>query len=399
MKKERVYKINLNSAGSRMLNIPLVNSAPTYVRVDGARENVRNELLQADEQWNITAMQRGCNSPNNARAVFITNWGMYRLNYLKVGKSMLTGMVLGIGDGSDKHVRSAKASVALSGCYSIHDFKMMHDKMGFTVEIQRTGLRCIESPWVLSNIEEIYVGNIVLCSDRSNEPGSSYIGNEEDINKSKRNMEISPYMLRNLLFNALGEKNENDICKKFTRLKRIVFVPGNYNPAIGSELFDKANEVKGLEVFDIVKRQIEYAQSKQTSKIGQPVVYELDNQYLSDDIYTTRSGIYVYDRDRLESYFASVKAKKKADRLGVQVENSQTQSESKAIADAEKQLSEGGKYLLGTIKGLVDEMGADRAKVVYAKLIKHGYDRESITAKDVPVIVEIIKYIERVSSR
>lgn len=225
-------------------------------------------------------------SPNNVKRIFITRKGVGVDLYCHMTGRNGTHFFLAYPGHVCQGFEQAKAAA-----------------MGMTpptVRVTGTGLNVIETPWVCSNVEEIYFDDSVLCSVDVQNAG---MGNLLQVLGpgvgSGRSDIIKALFTR---FGLLGSSQQN-IDKKFPRLKYVGYINMLYEVYTAWVSAEK-QAPRTQSVDKIVEKFTEHpvvASAFQSPTLATHL-WTLQRPRLNSD-YSIRTGTYVFDRDILDNYF------------------------------------------------------------------------------------------------
>jgi len=283
--------INLSSMLIKHINKPCVKdrNIVLYTHIAG----YQGELLGSDVEISKNAKlmeigQRNYSSPTNIRRVFITSNKVSVQTYKPI-------------------IKSGKPDV--NGCWNvsslekenIKDIFVNNEKERFTGNI----LKVFSKPWVISNIEEIYIDWTLLLSDdiQNRFPEAAQLL-QSIINNSGGRLIKSDLPQR--IFEDANGGNIKSIRERYPRLKCISMI-SNLEQVINSQ-YDKGKSNGSTEDFtalwienEINKRLIEQSNS----------VIILNT--LFDDIgrvnrnFAIRDGVYKFDAEILKPYFVNIR--------------------------------------------------------------------------------------------
>lgn len=335
--------INLSSMLIKHVNKPCIKDSNIvlYTHIAG----YEGELLGSDVEISKNAKlmeigQRNYSSPTNIRRVFITSNKVLVQTYKPI-------------------IKSGKPDV--NGCWNvsslekenIKDIFINNEKERFTGNI----LKVFSKPWVISNIEEIYIDWTLLISDdiQNRFPEAAQLL-QSIINNSGGRLIKSDLPQR--IFEDANGGNIKSIRERYPRLKCISMI-SNLEQVINSQ-FDKSKSNGSTEDFSML--WIESETNKELVKKSNSVVII---NTLFDDIgrvnrnFAIRDGVYKFDAEVLKPYFVNIQevmleeARKKRDS---QIENKGTGKvfNTNVTGRVEQE-----------IKNIISESGVNKAQMIF----------------------------------
>jgi len=289
--------MNLDKIFAGVIHSPKIGDTPLYTRIDNVYEESKSE------KW-LKAAGRNFNSPNNIRRVFIGSSKVLVQFYkppIRNGKASTNGNWLEVSLGEDLYETTKKFIGYNQEIRQYYMEKAINPKAiePEKVKVQGLGLKVFSSPWVVSNIEEVYFDTSVLLSEdiRGAIPGAQAVF--EGWVGGKLQGVINTNLGRDLFFTANGV-SENDYRKRYPRLRTI-------------------GVVSNLEsLFGGVDREFRDG-IWMTSNIGVRLLKDSGASFIYNDLgkdlknynpaFHCRDGIYVYDRDILVEYIERYKNK------------------------------------------------------------------------------------------
>ena len=382
---------NLDTIIAQAINGPKVDGVPLYARVDGEQETGFNRKEERSAKWE-TASKTSYTSPTNIRRVFISGTKVVVQTYKPViirakpdPKGCWREFKLTGGNNLIECVRDMCSYNHRLEMYYVAKREGREIDKPDQINIRGTGLRALSSPWVLSNIEEVYFDWTLLASENNRNAAigcdeilEAYISGKRGAIKS--NIPVEMFTLANM-------GNVKDIRNRYPRLKVVGLIS-----ELGKILDVKYD--KGKPGLDSVEdsNKMWYRLDTNVELIKQSNSLIIINE-LRGDIpryntnFAVRDGIYKYDRDILSNYFSAYEKKvkeylrKKPDDEEVTVDCERTvKSEleellddvvvTRSMADAKSilLLTLTG-YTLKEIDGVFSEMSTEGEKK-YRELIK-----------------------------
>lgn len=316
--------INLNTVVADLIAKPRTkNKEVLYTRTDGLMEQGDNTSTKASAAY-IEKSKVTANSPNNLRRLFITHEAVHVQYHRlpKVGGTTTLFKTYKYNDPDKKNdhligdttIREIIANnYGLRGCMGGF-VQQCHLQQGIPLKdipvVNGFGLAALAKPWVYSNIEEVYIDWLPFMS-------SLYSGScDISLLLSKYggdlgNHTILPNLLQAMFFESCGIKDMQTLRSKYPRLHTVAFI-FNLEQLVSE---DARNKVFFYDKEDRVKRETSWLnQLRERGLISQNLTSSTHAEWRIVPNaswmlkYTTRDGIYVFDRDVLHTYFESLKA-------------------------------------------------------------------------------------------
>lgn len=219
-----VNTVNLNSVYKRYIHVPTLKSdplSPLYALSD-MNDTEALKLLNASDEWKM-ACRNNYNSPTNVRRIFISKNNVL----IEFHKPMI---VKGKPDEQGKF-RKFTVKENLDDAYrgvikQAQSGITYNDKDSTIYKIEGTPLRGLTTPWVLSNIEEIYVDPFVLLSQSVYSELNLSILNVISLIKDGKLSQLNnnPNIGANIV-KALTGLNLESVKKQLPRLRFIGIIP------------------------------------------------------------------------------------------------------------------------------------------------------------------------------
>lgn len=297
---------NIDSIIAQAINSPKVDGIPLYSRVDGGTENSFITGKGKSDRWEKKALS-SYNSPTNVRKVFISGKYVAVQTYkpsIVDTKPSAKGCwnVFELKDGNNL-IECVTSSLNYQQAMNKYYMEKNLDpkaKAPDRITLKGTGLGAISSPWVFSNVEEVYFDWTLLASETYR---NAAIGCEELLTayiNGKRgyvpgNMALDMFVMANSC-------NIKDIRNRFPRL-RCVGLISELGSILGAD-YDKGKT--GIEsikdsviLWSKLEKNIELIK-KSNSLI---VINQInDGTPLYNTNFSLRENIYRYDRDVLKEY-------------------------------------------------------------------------------------------------
>lgn len=287
-----VPTINLKKAVANRVHSPQVDGSPMYVRVDGSADVGIGGHTTKSERWEQAA-QKIRTSPNNVRRIYISKWAvMVDLFKPMTGRKGIHELFPLKSDDTE-NLETLIQAIQTGGQQN--------------VIVNGTGLSCISTPWVCSNLEEIYFDGSVLVSQEAMNMGIGNLLNGLTQNVGYGHGEIIKELFIRL---ALPGGNESAL-KNYPRLRFVGYIDQLRRVHTAWAKAEKAQAEAGKIPLDK-----KLAGTFCGSQVVQSAIrdgniathiWDLQKPDLNVD-YTVRSGIYVYDQDVLEPYFRGLTA-------------------------------------------------------------------------------------------
>lgn len=302
---------NIDSIISQAINKPKVDGIPLYARIDGEQEQGFIKSTSKSDKWE-KASKTTYSSPTNVRKLIISGDKIVIQTYKPViiyGKPSSDGCWTEVKlDGDNNLIKLVGQMLSYDSSLSKYYMEKQINskcKEPDRVIIKGTGLGALTTPWVISNIEEIYFDISLLASEtyRNMAIGCNELFNE--YLKGKRGLVDSNIALR-MFMEATGVTTEN-VRNKFPRLRIVSLI---------SELSNvlKNNYDKGKTNIDSIEESIKlWVESevninliKQSNSLM--VINKIDKDIPKYNTkFSLRDGIYRYDNEVLVDYVEGYK--------------------------------------------------------------------------------------------
>lgn len=286
--------VNLKSIYKTLIHIPNVknkDSSPLYALNDDKETDDEVKNLVKSPEW-IEACKNNYNSPTNVRKLYITK------NHVKIefykpiivgGKPTQNGLIIERSVPSDVN----EIIMGRTNLYnnSMNDMAYIASKLN-SLKINGSILSLLNTPWVLSNIEEVYIDTVGLYSENIRGLIGDYNLAVMEYNKNVAPLRKNIKQIVNLM---LGFSiNENNISQKFPRLRFVAIIPDldKYLGLVSSQRksIDEDGiknvllyKLKSIQDFDISKSAIyttENAKRVEDGKLSIRTYYKFDKEFL-----------------------------------------------------------------------------------------------------------------------
>lgn len=287
--------MNLDKMIGNGIHTPRIGETPLYSRIDSVYEESKSE------KW-LRAAGRNYNSPNNVRRVFIGS-GKVLVQFYKPpvrnGKPSTNGNWLEVTMEEDLFETTKKFLGYNQELRKYYMERAVNPKAvePVKVRVQGLGLKIFSSPWVLSNIEEVYFDTSLLLSEDIRGAIVGAQGVFESWVEGKLQGVVNTTLAKDLFFAANGV-DENDYRRRYPRLRTVGVVSNLQSlfAGIDRELRD------GVWL---------------TSSVGVHLLKDSRATFIYNDLgkdlktfnpeFHCRDGIYVFDRDVLLGYIEKYK--------------------------------------------------------------------------------------------
>lgn len=283
---------NLDTIIGQAIHGPKVDGIPLYAKIDGTQEvGFNNRQGNKSDKW-IKATESTFTSPTNIRKVFITG-GKVEVQLYK------PAIVKGKAD-----TQGCWRKISLTGDNNL--YKVVQDSLDINrkdrVVIKGTGLGALSSPWVASNIEEVYFDWTILASEIYKNAGIGCNELLQSFLQGKRGYVKSNIALE--MFIRANGGNIKDLRARYPRLK-VVGLISNLGKILEYSKDRGNSSLKNVE--DSIKTWVKMESNIELIKSSGSLV--IINEINSDlDKYNTnfslRDGIYKFDRDILSYTFS-----------------------------------------------------------------------------------------------
>ena len=300
---------NIDNIIAKAVHGPKVDDIPLYARLDGDQEQGFNKTAgNKSEKWEKACLS-SYTSPNNVRKVFISGDKVVVQLYKPViikGKPDSRGCWREFTIPKEDSLRdNAIKSLTYQQRRSKYFMEQQinpNAKEPDLIRIRGTGLGALSSPWVCSNIEEVYFDWTLLASEKYRNAG---IGCEELLQeylKGKRGFMQHGLPLDMFLHANMG--NVQDLRSRYPRLRVVGLIS-----ELGKILelpFDRGKT--GLDSLEDsvklwVKSDVNVELLKKSNSLI--VVTQVNEDIpLYNPKFALRDGIYKYDEEVLREYFS-----------------------------------------------------------------------------------------------
>lgn len=294
--------LNINSMCKLGFNAPIVDGCPLYKNVEGYRGEDSLDKYKMSEKIAKNLKVR-FNSPDNVRRIFVSYKKIvvefYKPIYGERSNS-LTREIVWARNSKSKNGKHIMVKVDMQEV--IMEITGMRREDSNKPKYTMTGnpFKCLLSPYVLQNIEEIYFDASMLISSTVMNSGLG-----ENVLKLLNNKDTD-YKDRGdvqLLFNQLT-LNGKDVRKQFPRLKAIGYISNLgdiYDSVQRKSGIDSLEDIRGSWLDNaIIEREIKNPQTNIK-------IYKIPNVPALNTEFSVKDGIYEFDRIVLDSYRDSIK--------------------------------------------------------------------------------------------
>lgn len=318
---------NLNSIIADLIAKPRTKDKEVlYTRVDDKMEQGDNTSRTPSEAYQVKS-RTTANSPNNFRRLFITHESV-AIQYHRLPKGEGSTLFKRykydeptkkreklIGDTSLKEVIAANYGLGMCTASNVQKISLQQGIAYKDIPvINGFGFGALARPWVYTNIEEIYIDWLPFMSSLHN--GSCDISIlTQKYGSDLSNPAIIPEILKEMILESCGVRDVAALCSKYPRLHTIAFIH-NLEELV---TLDEKAQVFFYDQDDITKRETSWIDqlrergmipnSKVSTKHAELRLVPNAAWMLK---YTSRDGIYVFDRDTLRPYFENLSEKYKA---------------------------------------------------------------------------------------
>lgn len=300
--------INFNSVVADMICKPVINGHVMYTRIDGTYDDGGDKTITLSDEYKKKAKGKD-NSPDNMRRLFITYKGVYTQYHRGLGGSD-TNLVHErsydekIGDMEYRNFLANKVGLNSITANSVSNLHAQNPDQANTKfeKLKGSGLGALVKPWVMQNIEEIYIDWL---------PFSNYTkGGAGSANEIERDtVKAIEYILKEELCD--GDLKKLSI--RFPRLHTIGYLPslaGMYSQYKGlvAQDSDMDKRVKSwIEL--VIAEQGKELPRQRAIKLGNGIIYRLkpNNAWMLE--YSCKEGLYKFDADVLKGHFESLSSK------------------------------------------------------------------------------------------
>lgn len=279
-------QVSLKNAVVKRVHYPQVDGMPMYVRVDGSMDVTTGATFKSPA-WEMMA-QKIQTSPNNVRRMFVMRTGVAVDKYTHMA-------------GSKGTRNFQKWSDDVVGAISETEANGMG--MGGSC-LTGSGLSALDKPWVCSNIEEVYFDRTILMST---EAIASGIGPALLQTQPRRGSGESGLIKKLFMALAVPGQDEQSIMKKFPRLRYVGYIDRLvevYQQYVEAEMADAKSGANRADTKELTGTFTEHpvVSSAICSDAVNTHIWVL-NRPMYNFEYTTRAGVYKFDRDVLDGYF------------------------------------------------------------------------------------------------
>lgn len=288
-----VSRVNLDRAVWNRVHAPLVDGAPLYRRVENSQDVT--EASNKTEKW-LKTVERAYNSPSNIRKLWITS----KFIAVKYYKPM-------VGGNTTINVQSmAKLGIdeALEEC------SRTGQPLRNVKQFNGNPLAAIYSPWVCSNIEEIYFDHTELLGDVIH-PMCVETLQKIGIDPNQYNMlDVAmqagtiPLEAIRAIFNATCLKYVLGVRDRYPRLKVVGYV-SNLAAVYQQVQLTEAQRKPVMEDFTSLWCDNDLIQEMVAHK--KATIWKLTDVWLPNNKFRLSVNMYNYDNDVLQPYFDKLK--------------------------------------------------------------------------------------------
>ena len=327
-------KINLNKVFESAIHGPKSDGFVLYGKVPEYKASTQLEKNEAASEKFLKASESTFNSPNNIRTVLMTNSQVavrYYLTYVVKGKAH--GSTWAVRKFSGIGLRGIAEESIMNEVNKTQTAMQQALRGGSLTQLTGNVFGIFSSPWVCSNIEEIYFDYTVIASERIKNSGVPEILDIMKAIASGGNARLieSPVFLKMFMDdNSIGDLGK--LREKFPRLRAIGLV-SNLDALIANDkmlLTDKATDAAEAKklwlqkvpiqsipgnvvvVCDVAKTLVNY-EKENPGKISKSV---LDSLTYFNDTFVVRDGIYKFDRLYLNKFKERMTESKKSTAIG-----------------------------------------------------------------------------------
>jgi len=316
-------QINLDKEVENILQRPLVHNMPLYLRVDGSIDVHDYKEMNVDKSW-IDEANKRCTSPDNVKRVFITTNGVNKHLFIPIGTD---GNLENCAKYSDDVQNSLNINKqAFNNGITQNDIrkmKIMRKELNGCSVIQGYGFGALQKEHVYQNVEEVYIDK------------SLYLGFgtkiDCDFNALISQTSHTKYALQHAFI------SENTVTPKefYNRFKRLHVLAYIENLELAYSFVKTSyTNINRYDYWINALLKVGGGIEKCRSIVGEIIVAKMqrDNEWMKN--WSVKSGIYVFDRDKLAGY-----VKKDLDRLNKKNQSDiQTRIDNEEKHDVEKVL-------------------------------------------------------------
>lgn len=285
-------RINLDKEVEKLIHFPRFEGTPLYTRIPGCMEgyaNTQEDVSTKSLAW-IKWSHLSYGSPNNIRRVFITSKGVKTHLYQPIVNKGSKGKNTSLK--RENQFSSFKADEVVQSILSGQNEYI----------VTRTGFNALASPWVASNIEELYFDWTVLLSDDVMNMGK---GNLLAELTATSNTGITRSTLPYELFEFACLKGQ-DIRTKFPRLRVIGYIQQLDRVYNMVDYKGGAESIEEMGKLWCANRVVKAAGADANCRV---LIYDVPGVKRLNTDYRKREGIYSYDAEVLLPYFEDRKIK------------------------------------------------------------------------------------------
>lgn len=269
--------VNLDKIVAKIVHAPRVDDVPIYARVNNAIEDAGGTRTK---KWENT-VKTAYTSPDNVRRVFITYKGVYVHLYQPIKGISSKSLRVEKDYGADVNILS------IAKC-----FQSLQAGVSSPYLLRGTGLSALVSPWVCSNIEEVYFDFTVLLSD-------DFSGKFD-----RKQLRIPTPDEIEWIFKLSCSDGAVEVQKRFPRL-RVVGYAANLE-----EMYQSIDGKSGVDsIEDLKKPWCVNEQFKSELSKGKASIWKIPGTPNLITSYSLKPNIYCYDAEILQSYFEDLVSK------------------------------------------------------------------------------------------
>lgn len=281
--------INLDKVVSSALHVPTFKNVPLYTRVDNANAGEKATGFETKTPEWVDKSKKLYSSPDNIRRLFITYNQIHVELYCPVQGS------------SNRSLTRSKPSNGISMIDVVNS--VVNGDNEYTV--RGSGFKALVSPWVCSNIEEIYFDWTLLLSREFNRMGSFSLLNRF-YNELKGSTTIEDGRIFGEIFKQVCLEGNQEIIERFPRLKTICYIERL------DELYNMTPKNRGTRSL-ISMNAAWYTNETVVRSIKDPncvvALYKVLGIPNLNTKYSLKDGIYLFDREVLEPYFKNMETR------------------------------------------------------------------------------------------
>lgn len=332
---------NIDTILSKAVNGPKVDGIPLYTRIDGGQDGFSSQATKS-VKWE-QASQHTYSSPTNIKRLFIT------------GKRVVIETFKPIISNNKPDGRGCWREIALKedNLYDIatQAVKSIQGLSTDRITLKGTGLGVLSSPWVLSNIEEVYFDWTILASDINrnkiqdcNALLGAYVTGKRGLIKSQVPLDIL------VESNSCNIKNMRS---RFPRLKCVAMI-SELDSILSVRSYKGNQNIDSLEAS--AKIWLELDTNIKLVKMSNSLMVicktNKDIPYYNTN-FSLRDGLYKYDKDVLRPFFDSYTQR---------VKNKYREDNKKTEKQVEVQSTEDIRTEKSELEQLLDSMESNSSK-------------------------------------